>query len=292
VSTTSVPAAPVAVPVPAASALRPLIAETAAVRIADRFVTAFALGQFVVGQRLPSLAELADSLEVSQNTVRQAIARLVALGYVEVRRGRTGGTFVVQQWAASSDSMVRRALGDSWGTLQETIDCRAIIEQAIAHAAAERADAGDEARIRRAVAAYEQAADRDASRIADTELHQAIAAAAHNAQLAELSLRLRQHVTLGFSGEPYSEEIRAAAVEQHRALADAVLQRRPEDAARLARAHFGLTEGLLRSLHDRTLPTTDQPDPTENPEPPCPPSPRTASTSPTRSRGRARRRSS
>lgn len=280
--------------VPAASALRPLIAESAAARIADRFVTAFALGQFVVGQRLPSLAELADTLEVSQNTVRQAIARLVALGYVQVRRGRTGGTFVVQQWGASSDSMVRRALGDSWGTLQETVDCRAIVEQGIARAAAERADAADEERIRRAVVAYEQAADRDASRVADTELHQAIAGAAHNAQLAELSLRLRQDVTLGFSGEPYSDETRATAIEQHRELADAVLQRRPEDAARIARAHFGLTEGLLRSLHDRTLPTPDAatPDRTQNPEPACPPSPPTASTSRTPSRATARRRSS
>ncbi|MGN6743489.1 MAG: FadR/GntR family transcriptional regulator [Amnibacterium sp.] len=234
------------------SALRPLLAETAAARIADRFVTAFALGQFVVGQRLPSLAELSATLEVSQTTVRQAIARLNALGYVEVRRGRTGGTFVLQQWGPASDDMVRRALGDSWGTLQEAVDCRAIVEQAIARVAAERVAPEDEARIRRAVDAYEAAGDRDASRIADSELHQAIAAAAHNAQLSELSLRLRHYVTLGFPSEPYTAEIRAAAVDQHRRLADAVLEHRPDDAAAIARAHFGLTEHLIRDLRDRT----------------------------------------
>jgi GntR family transcriptional regulator, transcriptional repressor for pyruvate dehydrogenase complex len=238
-----------------ASALRPLLAETAAARIADRFVTAFALGQFVVGQRLPSLAELASTLEVSQTTVRQAIARLNALGYVEVRRGRTGGTFVLQQWGPSSDAMVRRALGDSWGTLQEAVDCRAIVEQAIARVAAERVTEADAPRIRAAVDAYERAADRDASRLADTELHQAIAAAAHNAQLGELSLSLRQYVTLGFPSEPYTPATRATAIEQHRQLAEAVLEHRAEDAARIARAHFGLTEHLLRDLHDRT--TTD-----------------------------------
>jgi DNA-binding FadR family transcriptional regulator len=239
-----------------ASALRPLIAETAAARIADRFVTAFALGQFVVGQRLPSLAELAATLEVSQTTVRQAISRLAALGYVQVQRGRTGGTFVLRQWGPSSDSMVRRALGDSWGTLQESVDCRSIVEQAIARAAAERAGPADEPRIRAAVAAYESAVDRDASAMADTELHQAVAAAAHNAQLAELSLRLRQDVSLGFAGEPYTPETRASAIEQHAALADAVLAHRPEEAARIAREHFGLTEALLRALHDRTAAPT------------------------------------
>jgi DNA-binding FadR family transcriptional regulator len=235
-----------------ASALRPLIAETAAARVTDRFVTAFALGQFVVGQRLPSLAELASTLEVSRTTVRQAIGRLAALGYVQVRRGRTGGTFVLRQWGPSSDSMVRRALGDSWGTLQESVDCRSIVEQAIARAAAARVVPADEPRIRAAVAAYEAAAGRDASAIADTELHQAIAAAAHNAQLAELSLRLRRDVSLGFSGEPYTPETRATAIEQHALLAAAVIAHDAEDAARIAREHFGLTEALFRDLHDRT----------------------------------------
>jgi GntR family transcriptional regulator, transcriptional repressor for pyruvate dehydrogenase complex len=237
---------------PTASALRPLIAETAAARIADRFVTAFALGQFVVGQRLPSLAELAGTLEVSQTTVRQAISRLAALGYVQVHRGRTGGTFVLRQWGPSSDSMVRRALGDSWGTLQESVDCRSIVEQGIARAAAERAAPEDGPRIRAAVIAYEEAADRDAATIADRELHQAICAAAHNEQLAELSLRLRHDVTLGFAGEAYTPESRATAIEQHAALADAVLGCDPDAAARIAREHFAITGGLLRDLRDRT----------------------------------------
>jgi GntR family transcriptional repressor for pyruvate dehydrogenase complex len=239
-----------------ASALRPLIAETAAARITDRFVTAFALGQFVVGQRLPSLAELAATLEVSQTTVRQAVGRLAELGYVRVQRGRTGGTFVLRQWGPSSDSMVRRALGDSWGTLQESVDCRSVVEQAIARAAAERVTPADGPRILAAVAAYEAAADRDASAITDTELHQAIAAATHNAQLAELSLRLRQVVSLGFSGEPYTPEVRARAIEQHAALAAAVLSHDAENAARITREHFGLAEGLLRALHDRTTAPT------------------------------------
>jgi DNA-binding FadR family transcriptional regulator len=228
------------------------VAETASARIADRFVTAFALGQFVVGQRLPSIADLAGTLEVSQSTVRQAIGRLAALGYVQVQRGRTGGAFVLRQWGPSSDSMVRRALGDSWGTLQESIDCRSIVEQGIARAAAERVVRADEPRIRTAVIAYELAADRDASAMADTELHQAITAAAHNAQLAELSLRLRHDVTLGFSGEPYSPEVRARAIEQHAALAEAVLAHDADAAARVAEEHFGLTEALLRELKDRT----------------------------------------
>lgn len=248
------------------AALRPLIAETAAARIADRFVTAFALGQFVVGQRLPTLPELAAMLEVSQTTVRAAIARLAALGYVRVQRGRSGGTFVLSQWGPASDAGVRRALGESWGTLQETLDFRSLVEQQIARTAAQRIRSGDEERIRLAVQAYTDAGtDRNASRLADLEVHQSIAAATKNSQLAELSMRLQHQVGLGFHGEPFSEDVRRRAVEQHAALAAAVLGRRPDHAARLAREHFALTEELLNALHERTRrsPSPPSPFPTE-----------------------------
>lgn len=236
------------------AALRPLIAETAAARIADRFITALALGQFVVGQKLPTLPELSTMLEVSQTTVREAISRLAALGYVKVQRGRAGGTFVVSQWGPASDSGVQRALGESWGTLQETLDFRSLVEQQIARTAAQRIRPEDEDRIRRAVQGYADAGtDRNASRLADLEVHQAIAAATHNSQLGELSMRLQHQVGLGFNGEPYSEDVRRRAVEQHRGLADAVLARIPEEAARLAREHFALTEELLTELHERTV---------------------------------------
>ena len=45
-------------------------------------------------QRLPTERELAAMLGVSRATVREAIARLAESGYVTVRRGRSGGTFV------------------------------------------------------------------------------------------------------------------------------------------------------------------------------------------------------
>lgn len=236
-------------------ALRPLVAETAAARIADRFITAFALGQFVVGQRLPTLPELAGMLQVSQTTVREAISRLSALGYVKVRRGRNGGTFVAAQWGPTSDAGVRRSLGESWGTLRETLDFRSLIEQQIARVAAQRITESDVPRIDRAVRGYADAgSDRDASRLADIEVHQAIAAATHNWQLGELSLKLQQQVALGFHGEPYTSQVRERAVAQHAALAQAVIGRQPDAAAVLAREHFALTEQLLHELHDRTSP--------------------------------------
>jgi GntR family transcriptional repressor for pyruvate dehydrogenase complex len=237
----------------AGGALRPLVAETAAARIADRFVTAIALGHFVVGQKLPSIPELAASLEVSPTTVREALTRLSALGYVKVTRGRNGGATVVSQWGPASDSMVRRALEPEWAQLEVTLDFRSLIEQQIARTAAERRTPGDTAGIRAAVQNYVDAeGDREASRLADLAFHGAIAAAMRNPQLADLSLRLRHQVSLGFEAEPYNPDVRARAVVQHAEIAEAVIEGRADDAARLAGIHFSLTAEVLRALHRRT----------------------------------------
>jgi GntR family transcriptional regulator, transcriptional repressor for pyruvate dehydrogenase complex len=231
--------------------LAPLTLRTAGERIAEQMVTAIALGEFVPGEQLPSERELAAMLQVSRTTVREALQRLHAAGYVTTRRGRGGGTFVQTGSGAESEEMIRRTLLPAWDELNEVLDLRQLIEQQIARAAAERRDEHDIVAIRRAVVAYERAGDRAESRLADGAVHQAIARAAHNRRLTELSARIRREVSLGFDAEPYSPEVRRRAVHQHPELAEAVIAGDPEKAASAAAAHFSLTEDLLRELHAR-----------------------------------------
>jgi GntR family transcriptional repressor for pyruvate dehydrogenase complex len=231
--------------------LAPVTLRTAGERIAERLVTAIALGEFVPGQRLPAERDLAVMLEVSRTTVREALQRLHAAGYVTARRGRGGGTFVQTGQGADSEEMIRRTLLPAWAELTEVLDFRQLVEQLIARTAAARRDSADVAAIRAAVTAYADAADRDASRLADAALHQAIAKAAHNSRLAELSTSIRREVSLGFDAEPYSPEVRQRALHQHPELAEAVIAGDPVRAASLAASHFSLTEDLLRELYAR-----------------------------------------
>ena len=153
-------AAPASTPAaidPFGQLLTPLTLRTAGERIAERFVTAIALGEFVPGQQLPSERELAAMLEVSRTTVREALQRLHAAGYVTTRRGRGGGTFVqTGVGPAESDEMIRRTLLPAWDELSEILDFRQLIEQQIARTAAERRDDDDIKVIREAVEAYER----------------------------------------------------------------------------------------------------------------------------------------
>jgi len=236
---------------PFGALLSPIPMRTAGERIAERFVTAIALGEFVPDQRLPAERDLAAMLEVSRTTVREAIQRLQASGYVTTRRGRGGGTFVRTGRGPDSDEMIRRTLLPAWKELSEILDCRRLIEQLIARTAAERREAGDIATIRDAVEAYAAAADRDASRLADHALHQAIARATHNGRLVELSARIRREVSLGFDAEPYSPDVRHRALRQHPDLAEAVIAGDSGRAASFAARHFSLTEDMLSELHAR-----------------------------------------
>lgn len=231
--------------------LAPIAMRTAGERIAERIVTTIALGEFVPGQRLPTERDLAAMLEVSRTTVREALQRLQASGYVTTRRGRGGGTFVRTGRGPDSDEMIRRTLVPAWADISEILDFRRLIEQLIARTAAQRRDERDIAAIRRAVEDYARAADREASRLADHALHQAIARATHNARLVDLSARIRREVSLGFDAEPYTAEVRHRALHQHPRLADAVIAGNPVLAGDCAASHFSLTENMLTELHAR-----------------------------------------
>jgi len=238
---------------PVGTLLTPIAQRTAGERIAERIVTAIALGEFVPDQRLPAERELATMLEVSRTTVREALQRLQASGYVTTRRGRGGGTFVRTGHGPDADGMIARTLNPAWADLTDLLDFRRLVEQLIARTAAERRNERDVVLIRGAVSDYARAADRNASSLADHALHKAIAKATHNARLVELSAQARRDVSLGFDAEPYTPGIRHRALHQHPLLAEAVVAGDPDSAARIAAEHFSLTEEMLRELHARIV---------------------------------------
>ncbi len=237
----------------------PLRLRNAGEQVADRLMTAIALGEFVEGQRLPPERDLAAMLRVSRTTVREAIGRLADSGQVEVRRGRQGGAYVLRAEGPESDAAVNRTLAPAWSQLEALLDLRSLVEPLIARTAAERHRAEDGPRIRAALAAYRDAPDRAASSEADGRFHATVATATGNPYLVTLSDRIRQAVSLGFRAEPYTPAIRQRAIREHGELADAVLAGRATAAARIARTHFSMTEERLRSIFQRAQDADDAP---------------------------------
>lgn len=229
----------------------PIVTRHVADDVEDRLVTAIALGVYVPGQRLPSERELASMLEVSRTSVRAALQHLTDTGFLEVRRGRNGGYFVLADWGPSSAEHVSRHLVPNWAEFEAIFDARTLIEPLIARTAAERCSAEDARSINEALDAYLAAPDHDASRLADYALHHAIVTATRNPILVETSVELRARVSLNLGAEPYTDDVRRKAVEQHRRMVEAITGHRPDDAAAIAADHFTLSEGLIRSLVQR-----------------------------------------
>lgn len=230
---------------------RPIVPVNIADQVVERLATAVALGMYVPGQRLPSERELAEMLSISRSTVREALQRLTEAGYLEPRRGRNGGHFVLADWRSSSGELVRRHLTARWAEFEGLFDARNLIEPVIAATAAERCDDGDRAAINAALEAYNVAEDREASRVADAQLHHAIATATHNALLVDFSLRMRASVSLNLGAEPYTPAVRQAATVEHEQLAAAVASGDVARASSIAASHFRVTERLIRELRER-----------------------------------------
>jgi GntR family transcriptional regulator, transcriptional repressor for pyruvate dehydrogenase complex len=214
--------------------------------LADRIMTAIALGEFTPGQRLPPERELAARLGVSRTTVRDALARVVDAGLLEVRRGRLGGAFVRRPWTTESARAVRSTLGPRWDELQSTFDMRLLVEGLVARTAAERRDQADIREIRAALREYETARDLSVAQAADIRLHHAIAKAAKNSRLLAAREQLLSEITFGFAVEPFTAAVYERALPQHQGLAAAVTDGDATAAWDLGRQHFAITEDELR----------------------------------------------
>src|SRR5580765_6884924 len=76
------------------SLLHPVRSGNAFEETVERLLQTIRLGVVPPGGRLPAERELATRLGVSRATLREALGELHEAGWVEVRRGRAGGTFV------------------------------------------------------------------------------------------------------------------------------------------------------------------------------------------------------
>jgi len=240
----------------------PIRIPTAVDQITDRLLTAIALGELLPGSRLPPEREMAAMLKVGRNTIREAVTRLVAMGIVEIRRGRTGGAVVTTSWNEASAYAVQRTLLPRRGEMAELFDFCALIEGTVARAAAERRTDADIRAISEALATFLAAPDHAQEQATDHVFHRAVMDAAGNPQLAALNRELITRISLGFPFEPWrdpdlggdgSERARA----EHKALAEAITQGDVEEAGRVARQHSYISAEIIQQTlerADRTIP--------------------------------------
>jgi DNA-binding FadR family transcriptional regulator len=213
-----------------------------------RLVQAIKLGMVTVGERLPPERELAEKLRVSRVTLRQAIGALREAGYLESRRGRAGGTFVVYQGRADDGPDVATLAREMGETLHDALDFRRVLEPGAAALAATRTlPAADRAHL---VASLAASRERDPAirRTGDSRLHLAIAAASGSASVAQAiaDVQLRLDQLLG--AIPVLRRNLDHSDAQHARIVEAILAGDAGVARTAMEEHCDATAELLRGL--------------------------------------------
>lgn len=236
-----------------ASLFTPLRHETVVDKTVDKLLTAIALGEFGVGDRLPTERELVEQLHVARATVREAISRLSRLSVVETRRGRWGGTFVRSTFTPEISAAARRTLEADWPQLQLMLDLRSLVEGLVASTAAERVNAAGARHISDALAVHSAATTPYDVRASDRDFHIAVAEAAGNSYLVEMREALAASVGVNFGLEPYVDDpaVTRRAVREHQEMAEAILANDSQRASEIARRHFTMSDKAVREVLDR-----------------------------------------
>jgi DNA-binding FadR family transcriptional regulator len=211
-----------------------------------RLVQAIKLGMVVDGDRLPPERELAERLQVSRVTLREAIAALRDAGYLESRRGRSGGTFVVYGGAHAGEDPAELAkqMGPA---LHDALDFRRVLEPGAAALAASRTlSASDRQRLVSALAA---ARDRGATRrVNDSRLHLAVAAASGSPSLAASVADVQLTLDRLLAAIPVIRRNLDHSDTQHDRIVDAILHGDPLAARIAMEEHCAATAELLSGL--------------------------------------------
>lgn len=219
--------------------------------VATELETRILEGSLKPGDRLPSERELAVELGVSRPSLRGALQSLVAKGLLITRHG--GGTFVTDSMQAAFTDPWQQMLKDHPDIHGDMLEFRHMLEGQAAQLAAERGTEEDFERIRTCHEALERAlAARDLEQCikTDVEFHQAIADASHNVMIGHLSSSLHKimegHVQSNLEYLTARPELWAQLQVQHRAIWEAVSERRMEQAGRAARLHLDFVQQTMR----------------------------------------------
>jgi DNA-binding FadR family transcriptional regulator len=231
-------------------AFLPVRAGNAFEETVEQLLRAVKLGAVPPGGRLPPERELAGMLNVSRDTLREAIRVLAAEGIVESRRGRSGGTYVLKMPGPAVTGGLRGAVDGLPGGLEDTLVFRRAVETGAAEAAAGRALEPAQRRLLAERLAEAGAAGPADYRLADTRFHLAVAELSGSGALAAAVGEARLRINALLDAIPMLQVNLNHTAAQHERIAAAVLGGDPEAARRAMAEHLEGTEVLLRGFLD------------------------------------------
>lgn len=136
------------------------------------------LGLLLPGERMPAERKLAEEMNVSRVTLREALRILETEGYLSVRRGSQGGAFVANEETLRKITLRRIAVDPA--IPMRALEFREAVERVAAHHAALRRTPADLRRLKEALTAIHLAENGGELRRAESSFALGVAAASQN----------------------------------------------------------------------------------------------------------------
>lgn len=206
-------------------------------------------GEFGPGDWLPSERLLQEELGVGRLSLREALARLSALGIIRVDHGK--GARIQQH---IDKNAVINALVPSFPernpkTLQDLVEARALIEGELAAKAARQHTQEDIERLKRILDEPGEALTNDrALAELDYSFHSEVARIADNAFLTVMMEALSNHIRSFLLHYVRAYRDPASVIDRHRPVLEAIIKGDPTRARDCARKHIDVCKSTLEAF--------------------------------------------
>ncbi len=211
----------------------------------EALLQAIRLGQFAPGSKLPSERDLAQTLRVSRTTLREVLAHLSKNGFVTIRRGRYGGTYVAQPPPPLRDQRVSDL---DHREVADLLTLRRVVEPAAAELAAQRGLSSAQADQLSAAHSQCSAGKSSQFRPLDSRLHLMIAELSGSPRLRAVVAETRDGVNALLDCIPLLPPNLEHSAAQHEAIVKAIIDSEPDTARQAMLNHIDGTAALLRGF--------------------------------------------
>lgn len=210
----------------------------------ERLLQTIRLGLAFPGDKFPGERELASLLDVSRDTIRDATASLAQAGYLVIKRGRYGGTFVADVLPSQKPAVLSTGLNE----IHDILTFREVVECGAAWAAA-AAELSNEVRVTLWKAHEETAkAKGHEYRRLDSRLHLMIAEVTGSGKLVTEVAYSRMRTNELLDQIPLLPPNIAHSNEQHQLIIQAILRGNSPAAEEEMRRHLQGSAALLRGF--------------------------------------------
>ena len=198
-------------------------------------------GSIPAGNRLPSENELCAQFGVSRTTVRDALRVLESQGFVEIKVGAGGGSFVSEPHHETVTESLSNMLKMQNMGIEELAEARMVIETSIVALAAKRATAKDIAAMEEAIAEARAGKHSGDPHFTphSVSFHVALAEAAQNQVLLFTVNSFRSLFYETIEKLVPDPDMQDRAIDDHQKILEAIKARDAEKAERIMRAHLG-----------------------------------------------------